>query len=307
MPALAAPVDLAEVTSAAYRSANYPDWDEGVLREAGAVEQKRGDGGIDGLVTISVSQDAWVSVLYYSSSGRGYRMLDELLVPTRHHTTAVYPLPPGDDGLTRLIVWDTRPKPSLLDSLALAPVQANRRIADLVAEQWFPRSRPQPAQVWLDERQRIQPLPLQFFLSREPYAAATLGTDDVVRARNCAVTFRGLTLVDNDIWGSFGQWQLGVGNKLQVSVPLRNGMGLRQAELRIQGQQAVATRGQTGIELDVNGWRTTEVPLQAGVGELELLSFDVSHDLEPGMNTLSLRTSSAGSNWLLRSIELWIE
>jgi hypothetical protein len=301
-------VELAQVTSAAYRAATFPQWDPAVLRDWHAREEKRGEGGLRGLVTLQLARDAWVSTLYYSASGRGYRMLNELLVPVRHRTTASYPLPPGDDGYTRLIVWESRPKDSVLELLLATPVLASgTRIPELLFEEWFPRSQPLAAQPWRDERQRIQLAPLQFLLSREPYAAARLRTDDVVEALNCSLTFRGQMLVDSDIWGSYGQWQLGLGNALQLTVPLRTGMGLRHAELRLQGQQPDTPHGQAGLQLDVNGWRSTEISLRAGESEMELLSFDVSHDLQPGLNTLSLRTTASGSNWLLRSIELWIE
>jgi hypothetical protein len=301
-----APLDLDAVTSHSYRQAAYPDWDAGILREAGVVEEKRREGGIAGVATVRAARDCWISALYYSASGRGYLMLEALLIPVRHDTTATYPLPPGDAGLTRLVVWETRPKAALLAQLVNVPVDPARRVPGLLEELWLPRSRPQAPEIWLDERLRLHPAPQQFMLSRQPYAAATLGLDDVVEARNCAVTFRGITVPGSDVWGSFGQWQIGVGNSVQILVPLPLGSGVRHAELRLQGQQAVV-RGQASLELGIEGWRSTEVPLQAGAGEMELVSFDLSHDLQPGLNTLSLRMANPGGNWLLRSLELWVE
>jgi hypothetical protein len=293
--------------STEYRKAAYPDWTGKALRSATLAERKRSEGGVLGLLTLTASDECWVSVLYYAATGRGMELLDGLPLPPGQHTTLSFPLPPGDAGLTRLLVWRTRPDAAMLEELGASALDPERILPGLVDERWFRRVQPGVSLPVYDERQPHAPS--DFFRARYPVYSATLGSNGVVTTRNCSVLFRGPTRFASDQWGSFGQWQLGAGTVLEIKLVLPSRRDYSRALLRLQGQldgpfvPSEAVR----VRLEVNGWRSDEVLLGAGIGVQEQVSFDLSQSIEYGLNTLSLRSDSFGTDWLLRSIELWLE
>lgn len=299
--------DLALARSTDYRSAVYPDWTGRALRSAGLVEHKRTEGGVLGLLTLSASADCWVSVLYYAATGRGMELLDGLPLPPGQYTTLSFPLPPGDAGLTRLLVWSSRPGEAVLQALEEQALDPQRRLPGVLDERWFTRTAPGISLPAYDER---QPHPPEgFYRARYAAYSATLGTDGTVTARNCSVLFRGPTRFASDQWGSFGQWQLGAGTVLELKLALPSRRDYSRAVLRLQGRLdgPFAPSEAVRLRLEVNGWRSDEVTLSGGIGEPEQVSFDLSRSIEYGLNTLSLRSDSFGTDWLLRSIELWLE
>jgi hypothetical protein len=304
-----APPDTATAQSSAYRSQAYPDWDGRVLAQADLAEHRRVEGGVIGVLALRGTQPAWVSVLYYAEAGPGYSLLDALPLPAGQQTELTFPLPPGDAGVTRLIVWDAQPAADRLTALLTDAVDPQQRTAGLVDERWFSRTTPRIGGRYQDERWDYERPPGGILLSRTPYTWATVGADGVVTAKNCAVQFSGMTRVGTDSWGAFGQWQLGAGSDLGLQFVLPARRDFTRAVLRLQGAQtAPLLPGQAPtIQLDLNGWRAGESPVTAAPGGAEQVSFDLSQNLQYGLNTLALRSSGFGSGWLLQRIELWVE
>jgi hypothetical protein len=303
--------DLAVAQSTAYRQSAYPDWSGRVLREATLAERRRSEGGVIGTLSLQAAQPGWVSVLYYSETGQGYNLLDALPLPASQHTQLTFPLPPGDNGLTRLIVWQRQPEAEVLVRLEHAALDAQRRTGGLSDERWFARTTPGAVAAPTDERLRYERAPAGILRSRTPYVWATLGPDGVASAKNCAVQYSGPTRIGMDNWGAFGQWQLGVGGSLKLQFVLPSRREFNHAVLRVQGQ--LSGQGPGGrpalLQLDLDGRRIGETPPAGAAGTVEQLSFDLSQTIGYGLNTLSLRNGAAGGggDWLLQNIELWVE
>jgi hypothetical protein len=259
------------------------------------------------VLAVEAERDTWVSVLYYAQTGRGYRMLDVLPLPQRQHVRLTYPLPPGDAGLSRLLVWSGQPPEDLLAALTDAPLDSSRRVRGLLVEYWFARSATLAPPALPDARRLAQPAPAGFTLSRWPYAYASLDPDGTVQARNCSVAFRGLTRSDMDSWGALGEWQLDPAAPLALSVDIPLRRSYNRAVLLLRGTLAGLHPQPLSLRLEASGWQVGEMAVQQPAGAVELVSFDVSHDLQAGLNTLSVRCDGFGSSWLLRGAELWLQ
>jgi hypothetical protein len=234
------------------------------------------------------------------------QLLDALPLPYSQQTTLTFPLPPGDNGLTRLAVWHERPAAAMLAQLELAAWQPGLELPGLVDERWYSRSQPAAALPYTDDR--LPSPPQGFFRARGPNVRATIGADGAVLARNCGVYFHGPLRFGSDNWGSYGQWQLG-GPPLELKMVLPKRRDYSRAVLRLHGRLdgPFAPSQPLHLRLEVNGWASGEVALAGSIGEAEQVSFDVSQNIEYGLNTFSLRSDGLGADWLLRSLELWIE
>jgi hypothetical protein len=298
--------DLDYAQSPEYRSAAYPSWRGDLLRSVGLEEHKRSEGGVLGQLSLTAGRDCWASVIYYAQTGRGLLLLDGLPLPAGQQTTLTFPLPPGDSGYTRLLLWDARPAAGALRLVEAKALDPQRRLAGVLDERWFSRSKPGP---------QLPPysdfdmgVPAGIFRARLPNVRAGLLPDGTVVARNCAVYSRGPVRTGSDTWGSFGQWQLTSGMPLELKMVLPSRRDYSHVVLRLQGTAgSIAPREALRLSVEVNGWRGAEQTLSGGKGEAEQVSFDVSQNVEYGLNTFTLRMESFGAEWLLRRIELWIE
>lgn len=267
-------------------------------------------GGALGLITCTAARDGYASLIYFSSDGRSLVVHYALPVRAGQQVTLSCRLPSGGDGVSLLLLWSQPPDQEALIGLAVDPNSALPQIDGVREVYWLPRVRPALYFApWSDPLRSTAPKG-EPPGSDWPWCSARLTAGYQTVAKDCAVDFSGLTSLQVDQYGAFGQWRLDWASELTLYCELPSDEDWDGVELWLYGDEPQFGQALdlSLLELEINGW---PVRLQrgqyAGGDETKHIALDLSQYLHGGSNRIRLRLSSlAGSEWLIHGIEVWM-
>jgi hypothetical protein len=272
------------------------------------------------LVTASTRSAGFVSLIHYAGSGTSYVGLTALPLPAGHQSTLTVSLPStAKQGVTRLVLWEQAPSDAWLTQLARHPNFVDEPIPGVLAQRWFPRKSRLPAtraasdMPWEDSLRQPPGAPVGFGTMRWPWAAARLGSDLSVRAKDCAIGFSGFEQLVFDSQGSTGVWPLSWSSELKVDFELPTGLSYSRALLvlepfadNVSGSPAAFSA--QDIDVKVNGWLVPWAEAVSLLPQAQPSAWQLSPYLQDGPNSIAIvAPSMSGDGIRVESLKLWLQ
>lgn len=264
-----------------------------------------------GVVVLSGTHDGYVSVIHYSSDGWSRIIHRQLPLLAKQQVTLSGALPRGIDGVTLLLFWEDSPDLDALVALARDPNAIDIPVPGVSETHWFMRCAANLYfDPWRDIFRPANSVPELHAEAGWPWCSSRLTSRGTVVAKDCAVSYSGLTDWGMDDYGTYGRWRLDWSSELTLVCELPVSESWMSAAMLIYCGNTAAEQeiDLSALELTINGWPVTPHYLRDFAGlETQPVALSLSQYLRGGSNRITLSVSSlASSEWLIDGIELWV-
>lgn len=251
------------------------------------------------MVTLAGRKPVVLAALLYTKSAV-YVINPGLLLPSDHEVTLTAELP-VTMSLLRVLVFDRMPDSRTLANFAAKPATTSSQY--MLGDMWLRTDiavTPQAGALfpWEDT--------FGFFprltgtRTHWPYLLARLDSSGYVHAKDCCVTYSGLTTMENGEHGPIGAWPLEISESMHVHFYVPSRLNYRRAILVLRSLPAGSE-----YDLRLNGFAVTVLPDENGVPVSP--GVDIRSYLRSGQNELELRAPTFGQGGRLTRLELWLD
>lgn len=302
--------DMKQWDDPAIQQAGFPGWLDDTVISLGYRESKTYYYGDRAFVTARVRDSVWLSIIYYSPDGNIYLAVPLARIAPQQQISYSMQLPAAEEGITRVVFWNSPPAHDLLEQLALQSVPGPPQ-PSVIYQAWFPRTNQQESGLPYEPVQyRLYETPPSFAMTDVPMARTQLSSDYVTFSKDVFVEFDGRRSLGTDEWGSRGEWVLAWGNVLRLEVYVPQRPVFTNAVLRLYMEQSIMYSGSDadGLLLKVNG-RKVHSNQQSGAISVypKHVDYELGQYMYPGLNVIELSMDAFSTqDWLLQTAEVWI-